>query len=232
MTSNKNMVKMAGVLILLQLTAAILSYSVILEPILYGSNDFLAALVEKTTMAKIAMLLDFMVGAAWFGATILLYPILKKYSERIALWFCGIRLAEFITLIISGILLLIILYTGQKYVQAEASDASYLKTLGHIIRNARGSTQDLSLMAYSIGSAFFFYLMFITKLIPRFLSILGFIGIAGILTEILMSIFNYPTGSFMYIIMMPMGLTEIILGLWLIVKGLKLTPAITQSKID
>lgn len=113
MDADNYKVKTAGVLILVQLTAAILVYSVILEPMLYCSGDFLAELAANSISAKFAMILDFMVGAAWFGATVLLFPVLMRSSERIALWFAGIRLGEFVTLIISGILLLALLYNAQ-----------------------------------------------------------------------------------------------------------------------
>jgi len=104
---------------------------------------------------KIAVILDFVAGAAWFGAAVLLFPVLKKYSERIALWFAGIRLGEFVTLIISGILLLALLYNGQKYVQAGTPESSCLRSMGEVIRYTRGSAQNIGLLTYAIGSGFF-----------------------------------------------------------------------------
>ena len=215
---------MAGLLILVQLTAAIISHSVILEPLLYDSNDFLVAFSENSTPAKIAVLLDFIVGASWFAASVLLFPILKQFNERVALWFTGIRLAEFVTLIMGGIIVLAILFTSQKYVGGNTSDGSNLMSMGELLRYSRGSTQNLSLLAYSMGSLLLYYLLFRTKLIPRFISILGFVGVAGLLVDTLLSIFGYYTGELMYFIMLPMGLSEILLGLWLIVKGFNLNP--------
>ena len=219
--SSQHMIRLAGGLILIQLTAAIVSHSIIMEPILFGSNDFLKDIYINSTKVRIASILDFMVGAAWFGASVLFFPVLKKYHERIALWFVGIRLAEFVTLIIGGILILSLVYISKKFENANEVELSVLQSLGEVIRFARGSTQNLSLLTYSIGSGLFFYLMLRTKLIPPALSILGLIGIVGLLTEILMSIFGFSTASFAYIILMPMGISEILLGIWLIAKGFK-----------
>ncbi len=63
MNSDKPLIRLAGLLILLQLTAAIISHSVILEPILYGSSDFLPTVFREAMLVRWAALLEFVVGA-------------------------------------------------------------------------------------------------------------------------------------------------------------------------
>ena len=79
MTSNKKIVRIVGILFLVQMTAAILSYSVILDPILY-KKDFLESLSMNNILVTTAVLLDLVVGLSVFGIAVLLYPILKKYN--------------------------------------------------------------------------------------------------------------------------------------------------------
>ncbi len=224
MHTDKQLVKLAGVLLLVQMITAVLSYSVILDPILYGSKDFLAEVASNSTKVRIAALLDFITTISCFGIAVLLFPVLKLHSERIALWYVGIRLSEFVTLVVSGIFLLTILSVGQNYIKAGIPESSYLETVGKQLLNARMHTQNLNLLAYCFGTSMFYYLLFKSRLVPRFISIWGMIGVIGILTEILMSIFGYSTGSLVYILGMPMGLNEVFLGIWLIVKGLNSPP--------
>ena len=221
MLTEKNIIKLAGVLLIFQLFTAIISYSVILEPILYSQN-FLEEIVSNTTRVRIAAILDFVTTLAYFGFAIILYPILRRYSERIALWYAGIKLSEFVTLTLSGILLLTILSTGQMYVAAQPEEVSYLESFAKIIRSARVHTQNLNLLAYGFGTYLFYYLLFITRLVPRFISLWGFFAVTGMLSEIMLSLFDRSSGTLVYILGMPLGLLEIFLGFWLIIKGLKI----------
>ena len=81
----RNAARFAGILFLLQMTAAVISHSVILMPMLRGEH-FLIDVAAHHTKVVIAMLLDLVTGAAVFGIAVILFPILKKHSERIALW--------------------------------------------------------------------------------------------------------------------------------------------------
>ena len=129
----------------------------------------------------------------------------------------------------SSIFLLTILSISINYVQPEMQNPEYLKTLGKYLVSTRIHTQNINLLAYCFGTYFLFFLLFKSRLVPRFISIWGLIGITGLLTEISMSIFGYSTESILYFLMMPLGLCEIFLGIWLIVKGFNYTEVDTVS---
>ncbi|MFZ1678413.1 MAG: DUF4386 domain-containing protein [Saprospiraceae bacterium] len=214
----KNAARIVGVLFLLQMITAVISHSVILAPILYGEN-FLVELSANSTKVKFAMLSDLICGASVFGIAVILFPILKKHSERIALWYVGLRLNEWVIATISGIFLLTLLAISKEHVQEGMPESSYLLTLGKYLLKARGATQNLGLIGFCLSASMFYYLLFTSRLVPRFISIWGLIGVLLLFTEILSSIFGHSLGGI--IIMLPMGFNEIFLGFWLIAKGFK-----------
>jgi hypothetical protein len=76
---------------------------------------------------------------------------------------------------------------------------------------------------FSVGAVLFYSLLSRSKLIPRFVSVWGLIGVVLILALNLLSTINLlevgmSTGL---IFALPMILNEIFLGIWLIVKGFK-----------
>ncbi|MHC4791199.1 MAG: DUF4386 domain-containing protein [Planctomycetota bacterium] len=215
MNSTKMTVRIVGVLFLVQLIAAALSHSVILDPILWGAN-FLADVSVNSIQVNIAMLLDSICGSAIVAIAVLLFPILRKHNERIALWYVGMRVIEFTGLIFTGVFLLTILSVSQEYVQAGMPESSYFQSLGDSILVARNRTQNMSLIVFCLGASMFYYLLFKAKLIPRFISVWGLIAVALLFTEMMLLTFG---DSLRMILMMPMGLNEIFLGIWLIVKG-------------
>ena len=96
-------------------------------------------------------------------------------------------------------------------------ESSYLETLARFLLKARGSTQDLSLIGYCVGTPLFYYLLFRSKLVPRFISVWGLVGVTLLFVEIASNIFGRSAGGM--IIMLPLGLNEVFLGVWLMARG-------------
>lgn len=228
MNSTKMIVRIVGVFFIVQMTAAVLSYSVILEPILYKA-DFLRELSENSTMVTMAMLFDLICGASVFAIAVLLFPILKQYSERVALWYVGQRLTELVGFMVSGLFLMTLLKIGQETTGVPGAESSHLEPIATYLRNARGNIQDISLLIYCLGAWPFYSLLYYSRLIPRIISVWGFVGVTLLFIEILSNTFGGSIGGIM-IMGMPLGLNEIFLGIWLIVKGFN--PSVVSSDPD
>jgi hypothetical protein len=143
----------------------------------------------------IGVLLEVCCGVAVAGIGVMMFPILKKFNERLALGYVIFRIIECAIIIVSGIYLI-----------------SLLKLI-----------QDYDLMIYlftGIGGLIFSYLLYRSKLVPRLISVLGLIGYASLLTGTLLDMLGHVDldGAGM-IVLLPGGLFEIILPIWLIVKG-------------
>ena len=215
----------AGILFLVQMIAASVSHSAILVPIL-GKSDFLANVSANSNKVIFAMLLDLVCGLSVFGISVILFPILRKFSESIAFWYVGLRLNEWICAVISGVFLLTILSISKEYVLVGTPEHSYLQTMGNYFLEARGITRTLMLLGFCFSASLFYYLLFKTNLLPRFISIWGLTGVLLLFIEIMSNIFGHSLGGI--IIMLPMGLNEIFLGIWLMAKGFN-SSAITSS---
>ena len=226
MNWNRNIVRVVGVLYIVQMATAVLSYSVILDPILY-KQDYLIELANQETAVRLAMLLDLICGASVFAIAVLLYPILKQFSKRIALWYVGQRLIEWVGFVISGFLLLSLLKIGLEINSGTISLSPSLEEIARTLRNARGNLQNISLLIYCLGAWSLYGLLYWSRLVPRFISIWGLLGVFLLFIEILANIFSTSVGGIM--IMMPLGLNEIFLGIWLIVKNFREVPLPTAG---
>ena len=156
MNSTKNTSRIVGVLFLVQMITASVSHSAILVSLLYG-NDFLVAVSENSNNVIAAMLLDLVCGASVFGIGVLLFPILKKHSEPIALWHFGLRLNEWVMLTISGIFLLTLIAISKEYATAAMPEHSNLQVLGNYFLKARGFTKILMLFGFCLSAFMFYY---------------------------------------------------------------------------
>lgn len=209
---------MAGLLFLLQMIAASLSHSALLQPIL-RSGELLPAISAHVNTVRAAMLIDLVCGLSVFGIAVLLFPVLKKYSESIALWYLGLRLNEWVCLTISGVLLLTLVSISTDYAGGARSDQSSLPALAKYLLAARNNTKVLMLLSFCFSAAPFYYLLWRSKLVPAFVPIWGLIGVVLLFAEVITNIYGTSLGGIK--LMLPMGLNELFLGVWMMTKGFR-----------
>lgn len=219
MNSDRKTSIIVGVLFIMGF-AGILS-TVLVKPILDDPN-YLIKVSENENQVLIGTLSELIMAFACAGIAIWLYPVLRKHNEALALGAVGFRIIEAVLLIIfaSGLPLLLVLSQG--YVKAGTPDASYFQTLGALLLSVRDWTiQVLGAIAFSLGALMYYYIFYQSKLLPRWLSGWGFLGAALWLAAALLSMFGQisPFSTAMILLAIPIAVNEMVLAVWLIVKG-------------
>jgi len=218
MDSDKKVAILVGALFLMAMVASLLGGGLI-DSIL-SAPDYLMAVSENEIQVIIGVLLELINAIAVVGIGVLMFPILKQHNESIAVGYLGIRIVEavFCTVIVISPLSLITL--SQEYLKAGAADAAYYQTVGVLSIAERASVIGLLIpVFFSLGALLFYYLLYQSKLLPRFISVWGLIAAVLILILNLLSL-NFEVGiSIGLILALPIILNEIFLGIWLIVKG-------------
>jgi uncharacterized protein DUF4386 len=211
--------------LILAATATYMLGSGLLESIL-NAPDYLLNVYPNSTQVVIGVLLEFVDAAAVAAIGIMLFPILRKHNEAIAFGYAGTRIIECLLLIVAGIGSLSLITLSQEYVQAGAPDASYLQALGTLVVAQSGMSFQIAMIALGMGSVPFCYLLYRSRLIPRSLSVLGLIGYAALLIGSLLELFGHELAMIHYL---PGGLFELILPIWLIVKGFSSSAIVSES---
>ncbi|MEL6538621.1 MAG: DUF4386 domain-containing protein, partial [Bacteroidota bacterium] len=148
---------------------------------------------------------------------------------RMALAYLGARTVEGVLLLVSGVLVLLCLPLGTEFLNATAADTSYFETLGVLLKKAQYETFQLAMISLSVGSFFLCYLLYQARLVPRVISLLGFVGYASLLVKVTTGLLGFRLGlDFLFL---PGALFELALPLWLMVKGFR-TPHIASGSIE
>ncbi len=188
-------------------------------PIL-GTPDYLIKISANENQVIIGALFGLIMAVACANIAIWLYPVLKKHNEALALGSVGFRIIEAALFFVAAIGLLSLLTLSQEYVKAGAPDASHLQTLGTLLLAARDSASNLGFMAFTLGALMYYYIFYQSKLIPRWLSGWGFIAAALSLSQALLVMFGEePFSTISFLLNIPILVNEIVLAVWLIVKG-------------
>jgi hypothetical protein len=177
--------------------------------------------------------LELIVAFAIVGTGVVLFPVLRRQNEGVALGFVTSRLFE-AGVITVGILSLLSIVTLQQEVGAIAGvDAGSLVIVGQSLAATHdwsfliGQTLLPGINALLLGSLFYK-----SRLVPRVIPALGLIGgpllIASAIGQVLG--INEQYSAFSAIAVLPIFLWELLLGLWLVFKGFKTVPVIASDR--
>ncbi len=227
MNANKKTAIIIGVLFLTALATSIFGGGLI-ETIV-GAPDYLETVSENETTVIIGVLIELINCAAVVGLAVMLFPILKHQNEALALGYIGFRVIEAMILIVAVISPLTLITLSKEYVALGTADTAYFQTLGTLLTDARGHlTGLLTTVFFSLGALLLFYSLYQSRLVPRFISIWGLIAVALVLAWNLLEALGIEINGGM-ILALPMILDEVVLGIWLIVKGFNIPAAASGS---
>ena len=158
MNTSKKTARIVGVLFITATVAGFISAG-FLGPILEAS-DYLAEVSANETSLLIGALFTFIMGFAGAGIAILMYPILKKHNEGMALGSVGFRIIEGVLFSVSAIFLLLLVPLSREFVQAGAPDASYFQTLGELSIMGLNFGMVIGGLAFSLAALMYYYLFY------------------------------------------------------------------------
>ena len=222
MNSNKKTARIVGALFL---TGYLFIGTEFLQGPILNAPDYLINLYPNKTRVIIGLLLELIMGGTVVGIAVMMFPIFDKQNKNIALGYVGFRILECAFIIVGAISLLSLITLSQEFVKAGAPDASYFQTLGTLLLAERSWANVMVRIIFSPTALVFYYLLYQSKLIPRFISVWGLIGATLALTGTLLEMFG---SNLLVILFLPGGLNELFLGVWLIVKGFN-SPAIASE---
>jgi hypothetical protein len=226
MNSTKKTAMIVGILFLIATVIIIIGgvFSLsIYEP------DYLTAVSANENQVILGALLEIIAAAAVVGIPIAMFPILKKYNEGLALGYVGTRIFEGLTIFLNTIILLSILAVSQEFVNTGTPDASYFQASGALLLALREQISILVDFPFPIGAVIFNYLLYKTKLTPRWLAVLGLIGGVLWLATAPLRIFGFNPEPIEFLAL-PIAAQEMILALWLITKGFSPTLSKTEKE--
>lgn len=220
MNSNKKAAKIIGVFFILAAVTAVIGLN-LYDPILKGP-DYLMKGAENANQVKVGVLMELLLVISAIVTATTMFPLLRQYNETIALWHVCFRFLEAIIITVGIISVLSLLTLSQQFVTAGAPDSSSYYSSGIILKAIHDWTFMLGpLFMLGINTMMYSYIFYKTKLVPRFISILGMTGAICVFVCSLFVMFGvFPQISLWGgILAVPVAANEMILAVWLIVKG-------------
>ncbi len=188
-----------------------------------NAPDHLTRISINESQMVIATLLKFIMGIACAGIGLALYPILRKYNEGLAIGAVGFRIIEGVIDVVGALGYVALLALSQEFVKAGAPQSSFFQTADVLINTSAVWLRDVAmLLTWCIGALMYYSVFYQYRLVPRWLSVWGLVGITLTSISCLLVLFHRipPAGTIQVILSLPIMVQEMVLAVWLIAKGI------------
>jgi len=224
MASSRKISLAAGILYLLTFVSipTIALYGSIHDPnYILGSGPDTAVIIGGV--------LEIIVALAGIGTAVVLYPVLKRQNEAVALGFVCSRVLEAAGILAGVASLLAIVSLRQAGAGADALVTS--QTLAVLYERIFVLSQSLM---PALNDLLLGFLLYQSRLVPRVLPLLGLIGVPLLLAGDIGTLLNFwgPVSSVSALLALPVALFEFSLGVYLTVKGFNPSPILSSDTRD
>jgi hypothetical protein len=212
--SNRTTAKVIGALFLLGFLVYGIGSGLVQSVV--GGSEFLSTVTAHRNTLVLGALLMLLNVAVEMGKGVLFFPILDRYSRKTALAYLATMIVEATVLAVGVLCLLMIVPLAKQSVDAGPVSASWAQDLGSLAVKSNTMAYQVAELALGVGGIFLCLLLFQTRLIPRFLSVLGLVGYPILMAGAIAEIFGIHVGL---VLSIPGGLFEVVLAIWLLSKG-------------
>jgi hypothetical protein len=211
--------RVTGVLFLITYITSIPAAFFLYPPVLGNPNYIVGGGAD--TSVRLGAFLEVILIISGIGTAVVVWPVLKRVNEILALGFVTARVMECVFIAV-GILSLLTVVTLRQ-AGAAGADASSLVTVGESLVTLHDWTFLLGPgFMVGVGNGLILgYLMYRSRLVPRGLAMLGLIGGTLIIASgaaIVLGVIEQG-GAVQSIVVLPEFFWELALGIWLTVRG-------------
>ncbi len=217
--TDRRAARLAGILFI----AATVAFSVsivVLAPIL-EAEDYLSAMAANGCLVGAGVLLELINHIAVAGMAVVLFPILRRFSTRVAVGYVAARSVESVLFAVGTMHLVTLANLSREFVAAGASPGSHFQTMGAmLVAGHNWDDAGILFTAFSVGALILNWLLLRTRLVPRWLSGWGLVGAALLLVaRIAVMSGSHLSSSAVLAMDAPIMVQEMVFAFWLIIRG-------------
>jgi hypothetical protein len=179
-------------------------------------------IIDSERFFRLGIASDLVCYTAVLVATWALYVLLRSVDRNLAVLAVLLRLMELALHfnVTTQSLTALRLLSGADYLQV--IDTTVLQSLAQLAIGVQGAGMNTGFVLLGLGSAVFAWLFFKSRYIPRILAGWGVFA-SLLLSAYAFTVILFPRAAALQIVpMLPMGIYEVSLGLWLLLKGVRL----------
>jgi Domain of unknown function (DUF4386) len=211
MTRTQN-ARLAGFLFLFYIAIGVAAM-VLFEQATAGADTAakLASIVQHEARLRLSTTLSLITIPVALLLAVSLWAITREADRDVAAMALACRIAEGAINAIPVIALMALISVAKR------ADVA----VGAVLLNVQGWTVTVGATIFAVGSTFYSYLFLKARNIPTWLAWLGLISSALLTVSLPLQVAGLAKGPATWIVWIPIALFEVILGFWLLIKGVR-----------
>ena len=212
----------AGFLFIIGTVAGVLSKAVTAFPV-HNADDPLGHAADHSGAVVTGALLVLVMGLSLALLAVVLYPVLRRVDEVLATAYLIIRGAvETTTYVIVAITWLTLVPLAETMSAGPGTASAVGVRLGTLAIDSEGASIIMSLV-FSLGAALFYALLFRSRIVPRWITVWGLMGIPLYVAAYLLAMYGTVgiNSSAVNLLSMPLAVQEMVLAVWMIARGFR-----------
>ncbi|WP_245976871.1 DUF4386 domain-containing protein [Oceanobacillus arenosus] len=184
---------------------------------------YMSAVNGFETKVLIGVLNDLLLVVSAVGTAIIMFPYLRHWNEHIALGYLCFRFMEAVFIAIGLVSILGLVQLSMHY-EAGSIAGENLQATGFMLQSFHRWTFVLGPnLMLGINTMMYSYLLFRTGLVPKPLAIFGMVTAIMVFISGVLDMFGIvePASAVKGLTALPVGVYEMSLAVWLIVKGFR-----------
>ena len=220
--SHRAAARIVGVLFIVATVTSIIGGSLLLP---LDDQNYLIDVAAHENQIILGFLLEFILALSVIGIAALLLPVLKPHGEGMAVGYVAVRTVEATFILIASTTALVVLALSQDWGSAGGAGA---EPVGSALLSAREWALFVgTLVVFGVSAVILNTLLYRSRLVPVWLSLLGLVGGLLLLTSAVVEMFAYGVDAPVALQLLgaaPIALQEMILAVLLIWKGFASPP--------
>jgi hypothetical protein len=215
----KTTARVVGLIYLLGFVVGIAG-NILIQSVL-GVPNPLSSVSARGMIMAIGAMLWFLAAIGDTAHGVLMFPVLKQHSERLAIGYLAARITDAVFIAVMVLFVLVQIPLGSEYLKATTTNAPCFQALSFLFAQAKIFSYEIGMSALGLAGLMLCFTLYKAKLVPRWLAIWGVVGYAIIFVGMISGVMGSGLGDASSIVG---GLWEVFMGVWLIVKGFNSSP--------
>ena len=207
--------RLVGVLILAQMVGGILVNFVLTAP-LFGSPGFLVSASAHAGQIALSALSGLAIGALSVGIAVTVFVTARERAGVLALWLFALAIASFAANVVEQMNVMSMLSLSEAYAKVPAAEQGAFQGLRIVVATSRNWSHYLGLVVAGAMILVFYATLYRTAFVPRALAAFGMAAAILQIVAVAMPLFGRPI---VFLLLAPLGVSQLVLALWLIAKG-------------
>jgi hypothetical protein len=180
-------------------------------------------------LIRLCVLMLFVGAAVSVAMAVVAWPHVRVRSYGLGLWLLALAVINFTLQILENTHWLSMLSVSQAYAEAIPADAGLFQPLGIVVRAVWKWTHFSHILIVVAWLFTLYCVLFRCAMVPRVLAIIGMVTCLSQFIGITLPVFGGYSMPFQMLFGMPLGVANLMLGLWLVAKGFKPTDATSAA---